>query len=95
MEENEYDCPKELLDPIYKKPMHDPVQIIKCGHTFERAFITEWVSRWAICPFKSETHFRDCSSEALCLDDIEPNLGFKVEIDRRKSRKKRTPRMSP
>lgn len=104
-EENEYDCPKELLDPLtvglgeFTKVMHDPITNRICGHTFERSTLAEWFKakkyRWPdrkywYCPHKdSKNAETHCINKRFLESDMEDNIKIKAEIDRRKERKRR------
>ena len=104
-EENEYDCPKSMLDPLTVGPrksakaMHDPIQNKICGHTFERSSLTQWFEdgiaegyERRLCPFNQDPKKWDpirCINDSFCLSDMEQNVKMKAEIDRRKARKRR------
>ena len=103
-EENEYDCPKSMLDPLTLSPrcqtkaMHDPIQNKICGHTFDRSTLTQWFEHRNAeglttqhCPFQQDPKDvqTSCINYSFCLEDMEPNVKMKAEIDGRKDRKRR------
>ncbi|XP_043254216.1 E3 SUMO-protein ligase NSE2-like [Colletes gigas] len=72
-------CHVNIIDPITKKRMEDPVKNMKCGHTYERATITQIlkINKKTKCPVAG------CKSqEFVTLEQLRADIATKTYLEK-------------